>query len=181
MWYRCFKHVITKNLKPVLFVWLHLRIWTSVSQPLINGRGDPLRWPRDTPLSAKVSTSFADRRRPFCRPKPCRAVAPLDLFYLFVSQPLWDRGPVKYFFIKRGSGPNKFTRKYLSIFLSSYIKLTQVLIINYGIIIKSISTLMFTVWHVDKYKITFKLVTNHWTNEILQVKQPTTCTIVFCF
>ena len=27
---------------------------------------------------------------------------------------------------------------------------------------------MYTVWHVDKYKITFKLVINHWTNEILQ-------------
>ena len=26
---------------------------------------------------------------------------------------------------------------------------------------------MFTAWHVDKYKITFKLVINHWTNEIL--------------
>jgi len=26
---------------------------------------------------------------------------------------------------------------------------------------------MYTVWHVDKYKITFKLVIN-WTNEILQ-------------
>jgi len=38
--------------------------------------------------------------------------------------------------------------------------------INYGIIIKSISTLMYTVWHVDKYKITFKLVIN-WTNDIL--------------
>jgi len=38
---------------------------------------------------------------------------------------------------------------------------------NYGILIKSISTLMYTVWHVDKYKITFKLVINHWTNEIL--------------
>ena len=35
---------------------------------------------RDTPLSAKVGTSFADRRRPLCRPRPCRAVAPLDLF-----------------------------------------------------------------------------------------------------
>jgi len=28
-------------------------------------------------------------------------------------------------------------------------------------------TLMYTVWHVDKYKITFKVVINHWTNEIL--------------
>jgi len=32
--------------------------------------------------------------------------------------------------------------------------------INYGIIMKSISTLMYTVWHVDKYKIKFKLVIN---------------------
>ena len=37
---------------------------------------------------------------------------------------------------------------------------------NYGIIINSISTLISTVWHDDKYKITFKLVIN-WTNEIL--------------
>jgi hypothetical protein len=28
----------------------------------------------------------------------------------------------------------------------------------------SISTLMYVVWHVDKYKITFKLVISHWTN-----------------
>ena len=42
----------------------------------------------------------------------------------------------------------------------------NVLITNYGIIIKSISTLMYTVWHVDKYKIIFKLVVNR-TNEIL--------------
>ena len=41
------------------------------------------------------------------------------------------------------------------------------LIISYGIIINSISTLMCTVWHVDKYKITFQLVLNHWTNEIV--------------
>jgi hypothetical protein len=33
----------------------------------LRGRGDPLRWPRDTPLSAKVGTNFADRRRPLCR------------------------------------------------------------------------------------------------------------------
>ena len=26
---------------------------------------------------------------------------------------------------------------------------------------------MYTVWHVDKYKITFKLVINLWTNEIM--------------
>jgi len=28
--------------------------------------------------------------------------------------------------------------------------------------------LKYMVWHVDRYKITFKLVINHWTNEILQ-------------
>jgi len=41
------------------------------------------------------------------------------------------------------------------------------LIINYGITIKRIITFMHTVWSVDKYKITFKLFINHWTNEIL--------------
>jgi len=46
-------------------------------------------------------------------------------------------------------------------------KLTKVLIINYGIIIKSISILIYKVWQIDKYKITFKLIINHWTNEIL--------------
>jgi len=35
------------------------------------------------------------------------------------------------------------------------------------IIIKSINTLMYTVLHVDKHKIPFKLVINHWTNEIM--------------
>ena len=83
------------------------------------------------------------------------------------SQHLWDRGPVNSFFIRRGPGPNRFTRKYLPIFLSSYIKLTYVLINNYSIIIKRISTLMYTVWHVDRYKIGFKLVISHWTSEIL--------------
>jgi len=43
--------------------------------------------------------------------------------YISVSQPLWDRDPVNSFFIRRGPGPNKFTCKYLPIFLSSYIKL----------------------------------------------------------
>ena len=40
------------------------------------------------------------------------------------------------------------------------IKLTQVVITNYGIIIKNIGTIMCTVLHIDKYKITFKLVTS---------------------
>jgi len=87
--------------------------------------------------------------KPGSRPRPhCRAV---------FSQPLWDRGLVNSFFIRRGPVPNRFTRQHLSIFLSSYIKLTQVLIINYGIIIKSNSTITCTVWHIDKYKLTFKL------------------------
>jgi len=28
---------------------------------------------------------------------------------------------------------------------------------------------MYKVWHVDKHKITFKLLINHWTKEILQL------------
>jgi hypothetical protein len=31
------------------------------------GRRDPLRLPRDTPISAKVGTNFADKRRPLGR------------------------------------------------------------------------------------------------------------------
>ena len=38
-------------------------------------------------------------------PHPNRAVCDS------VSQPLRDRGPVNYFFIRRGPGPNKFTSK----------------------------------------------------------------------
>jgi hypothetical protein len=40
-------------------------------------------------------------------------------------------------------------------------------VLGYGTIINSISTLMYMVRHVDKYKITFKLVIHHWTNKIL--------------
>ena len=40
----------------------------------------------------------------------------LIVFYVSVSQPLWDRGPVNSFFIRRGPGPNRFTRQYFSNF-----------------------------------------------------------------
>jgi len=36
--------------------------------------------------------------------------------YTSVSQPLWDRSQVNSFSIRRRPGPNRFTRKYLSIF-----------------------------------------------------------------
>jgi len=48
-----------------LLEWKKWRL--QVYKTEINGFGDPLRWPRDTPLSAKVGTNFADRRRPLCR------------------------------------------------------------------------------------------------------------------
>ena len=75
--------------------------------------------------------------------------------------------PGKFFFQKMRAQSQQIYSQIFSNFLSSYIELSQMLIINYGVIIMSISTLMYTVWHVDKYKITFKLVINHWTNEIL--------------
>jgi len=75
--------------------------------------------------------------------------------------------PGKFFFFKdEDPVPTNLLVNTFPIFLSSCIKLTQVLIINYGIIMKSISALMYTVWHVDKYKIKFKLAIN-CTNEIL--------------
>ena len=36
------------------------KVAAPVKKIEINGRGDPLRWPRDTLLSAKVGTNFAD-------------------------------------------------------------------------------------------------------------------------
>ena len=69
--------------------------------------------------------------------------------------------PGKFFFHKtRARSQQIYSSVPFQFFLSSYIKSAQVLIINYDIIINSISTLMCTVWHVDKYKITFKLVIN---------------------
>ena len=47
--------------------YLNKKVAAPVQKTEINGRGDPLRWPRGTPLSAKVGTNFADRRRPLCR------------------------------------------------------------------------------------------------------------------
>ena len=43
------------------------KVAAPVKKTEINGRGDPLRWPRNTPLSAKVGTNFTERRRPLCR------------------------------------------------------------------------------------------------------------------
>jgi len=45
---------------------LNKKVAAPVQKTEINGRGDPLRRPRGTPLSAKVDTNFADRRRPLC-------------------------------------------------------------------------------------------------------------------
>ena len=68
--------------------------------------------------------------------------------------------PGKFFFHKTSARSQQiYSSVPFQFFWSSYIKLTQVLI-NYGIIIKSINTLMCTVWRVDKYKIAFKLVIN---------------------
>ena len=41
-----------------------------------------------------------------------------------VSQPLWDRGPVNSFIIRRGLDPTDLLENTFPFFLSSYIKLT---------------------------------------------------------
>jgi len=46
---------------------LNKKVAAPVQKTEIGRRGDPLRWPRDNPLSARVGTGFADRRRPLCR------------------------------------------------------------------------------------------------------------------
>jgi hypothetical protein len=38
-----------------------LYLGLPVQKPEINGRGDPLQWQRDTPLSAKVYNNFVDK------------------------------------------------------------------------------------------------------------------------
>ena len=53
----------------------------------------------------------------------------VGIVYSSVSQPLLDRGPVNSFFIRRGPGPNKFTRKYFSNFFK-FIHLTNISINN---------------------------------------------------
>ena len=67
---------------PVEFCFLILRWldhdWVMISKTDYILKISKLRTVRDTSLSAKVGTSFADRRRSLCRPRPCRAVAPLD-------------------------------------------------------------------------------------------------------
>ena len=46
---------------------MNKKVAAPVQKTEINARGDPLRWPRDTPLSAKVGTNFVDRWGPLCR------------------------------------------------------------------------------------------------------------------
>ena len=53
--------------------------------------------------------------------------------------------------------------------LNCTLKLVEEIILYYDARSKkhqNINTLMYKVWHVEKYKITFKLII-HWTNEIL--------------
>jgi len=61
--------------------------------------------------------SYPPYWRPFLHPQrenaPCRGDRdpPDHGLKGNVSHPLWDRGPVNSFFIRRGPGPNRFTRR----------------------------------------------------------------------
>jgi len=69
--------------------------------------------------------------------------------------------PGKFFFYKtRARSQQIYSLVTFQFFLSSDIKLTLSINNNYGIITESISTITYTVWHVDKYKITLKLIIN---------------------
>jgi hypothetical protein len=46
---------------------LHAGSITPVNKTEINGRGNPLRWPRNTLYPQKVSTNFADKWRSLSR------------------------------------------------------------------------------------------------------------------
>jgi len=45
------------GLVEIFCLFCHVLTASVVQKTEINGRGDPLRWPRDTPLSAKVGTT----------------------------------------------------------------------------------------------------------------------------
>jgi hypothetical protein len=46
---------------------LNGKVAAPVLKTEINGRGDSLRWPRNTLYPQKVGTNFADKRRPLGR------------------------------------------------------------------------------------------------------------------
>jgi hypothetical protein len=85
----------------------------------------PDRPPRDEPLyHVSCPSSMYDPGKQMERcAYVSESVLPLNRVKQCFSTLVRPR-PGKFLFIRRGTGPNKFTRKYLSIFLSSYIKLT---------------------------------------------------------
>jgi hypothetical protein len=57
-----------ENLKSYSYISLrNISAINPVRKTQVNGRGDPLRCPRDIPLIARVDINFAEKRRPLGR------------------------------------------------------------------------------------------------------------------
>jgi hypothetical protein len=56
-------HIICLSLVRIIEELLEWKSSGSGQENWINGQGDLLRWPRDTPYPQKVGTNFADKRQ----------------------------------------------------------------------------------------------------------------------